>query len=84
MIRQIFAPVLAPVFAIALMVVAPVVMTATPVMADVAEDIDALLADTTMTDEEFAEAIAAIVLGAEDPVAAAQLIADKIAALSPP
>ncbi|MEX2248141.1 MAG: hypothetical protein WD671_00790 [Parvibaculum sp.] len=80
MIRQF----LAPAFAIALMALAPVVMTATPVMADVADDIDAVLADTTMTDEEFAEAVAAIVLGAEDPVAAAQLIADKIAALSPP
>lgn len=75
---------LAPLAAVAMMAFATSFAMVPPAHADVASDVDAVLADTSLTDEQLAEAIANIVINAEDPAAAAQIIADKVAAMDPP
>ena len=79
-----FRNLIAPVVAVAMMAFAASFTMVSPAQADVAADVDAVLADATLTDEQLAEAIAEIVINAENPAAAAQIIADKVAEMDPP
>jgi hypothetical protein len=79
-----FRNILAQVVAVAMMAFAMSFSMVSSAHADIAADVDAVLADTTLTNEQLAEAIAEIVINAEDPGAAAQIIAEKVAAMDPP